>query len=125
LPDRRQATTVAVRGRFRPRLSSVEIPIACTLEPADARAQGDEWRELLARLIVRVERVAADNLKLWLKDDVDELPRLVALAQREKACCPFFNFSLEVEAGAVAFVVEVPPDAASLLDGFATFAHRT
>jgi hypothetical protein len=105
-----------------PRIAAVEIPIACTLEPSDARAQGDEWREMLGRLVGGAERVAPGVLRLWLRADLDELPQLVALAQREKACCGFFSFSFEVEVDGLALVVGVPPGAVAILDDFATLS---
>jgi hypothetical protein len=107
----------------------MEIPIACTLEPADARAQGDEWRALLGRLVERSERTAPGTLRLWLRaahDELDapaQLAQLVSLAQREKACCRFFSFSLEIEAEALAFVVAVPEGATAVLDDFAGLAR--
>jgi hypothetical protein len=54
--------------------------------------------------------------------DLDELPRLVSLAQREKACCQFFDFTFEVEADSIALVIEVPGDAAPVLDEFAALS---
>ena len=41
---------------------------------------------------------------------------MVGLAQREKACCPFFDFSLDIAADSVTLVVSVPDDGAPLLD---------
>ncbi len=41
---------------------------------------------------------------------------IIGLAQREKGCCPFFDFSLQVEVDGVALRVMVPEDAISILD---------
>jgi hypothetical protein len=94
----------------------VRIPLACTLDEGDALAQRREWRELLVRVVVRFERVAADTLRLELTQDRAELPAIVALAQREKTCCAFFRFSVEVEVEALSLVMGVPEDAVALLD---------
>jgi hypothetical protein len=40
----------------------------------------------------------------------------VHLAQREKACCPFFEFRLELEADRILLRIEVPADGADALD---------
>jgi hypothetical protein len=39
------------------------------------------------------------------------------LAQREKACCPFFEFSLDIGAESLCLRLRVPDDAAPVLDG--------
>jgi hypothetical protein len=41
---------------------------------------------------------------------------LIQLAQREKACCVFFDFTLVIDAARVTFVIEVPQEASSILD---------
>jgi hypothetical protein len=46
------------------------------------------------------------------------LSELVQLAQREKACCPFFDFSLIIDAASTTLVAVVPDDASPVLDEF-------
>jgi hypothetical protein len=46
------------------------------------------------------------------------LEAAVDLARREKACCGFFGFAIEVEAHASWLSITVPPDAADTLEGF-------
>lgn len=41
------------------------------------------------------------------------------LARREKACCPFFGFTFEVEVDGVAMRIEVADDAVPALDTLA------
>jgi len=100
----------------------MEKPIACKLEATDARSQIEEWREFLSRMVGRTERSAPDTCRFWLTANLDELPALASLAQREKACCGFFTFTVEPEANAIAFVVQVPEDASMTLDHFVTLA---
>lgn len=71
----------------------MDISVACSRTPAGAQSQLGEWR--------------------------DPLAAVVALAQREKACCPFFGFAIEIAADSLALQVTVPPDAVALLDSFA------
>ena len=101
-----------------PRVTSMEIPIACSLDASDARAQLDEWQELFARVMTHVDRVSINRFEVSFRPDLAELSELVQLAQREKACCPFFDFSLIINSTTTTFVVEVPDDASPVLDQF-------
>ena len=96
----------------------MEIPIACSLEASDARAQLGEWKEIFARVVTTVERTSPNRFEASLRAQSPGLSDLVHLAQREKACCPFFDFALIIDATSTTFVVEVPDDAASVLDDF-------
>jgi hypothetical protein len=96
----------------------VDVPIACSLTAPAARSQLDEWRTLLATASVAAERVSPTRLSLRLRDDPGQVPPVVSLAQREKACCPFFDFTLEIEADRVTLHISVPADATEILDGF-------
>ncbi len=96
----------------------MQIPIACTLTETDAQDQVGKWRDALATSIVAAERVSATRLDLRLNEDLVQLPALVRLAQSEKACCPFFDFSVGIEADAVSLRISVPAEAAPILDQF-------
>jgi hypothetical protein len=96
----------------------MRIPIACRLDDAAARSQVEEWRGLLGHQGVRASRVSPTEVAIRI-DDLDQLPALVGLARREKACCPFFGFGLEIGADRVVLKVSVPGEAASILDQFA------
>ncbi len=90
------------------------VPIACTLTAAEVDDRVGEWRELLARGVEerRLEGTVA-HLRLVPGDDI--LVTAVDLAQREKTCCGFFSFSIEVDSSARWLRVEVPADAATIL----------
>ena len=96
----------------------MEIPLACSLDAAHARAQLGEWKELLSRTVTDTFRAAPGRLELTLRRELHDVSALVELAQREKACCPFFEFTLAIEATHVTLVAEVPEDASSILDEF-------
>jgi hypothetical protein len=97
----------------------MRIPIACSLTDTDAAAQLDEWKSVLAAFTVTRRRLSPTELWLGLGDDLAQVEAVVRLAQREKACCPFFDFTLRIEADAVALTIAAPLEAASLLDQFA------
>jgi hypothetical protein len=101
------------------RLRVVEIPIACTLDPDDARSQLGEWQEMLRVVVADTERTAPGRLELRLVPDADMIS-LIDLAQREVACCPFFSFAVEIHADHLVLAVEVPDDAVEILDQLAS-----
>ncbi len=94
----------------------MDQPLACRLDAASARDQLDEWRKLLAGAGVIHERVTPSELLVHL--DRSALSDVVDLAQREKACCPFFDFSLRIDADALVLRVAVSPEASVVLDRF-------
>lgn len=51
-----------------------------------------------------------------LVDDAELVSEVLALARQEKACCPFFDFTLRIECDALTLLVGVPAEAASVLD---------
>ena len=106
--------------RYRLRYAGrVTTPIACNLDHAEAVNQLDEWAAALAASTVTRQRRSPTELALVMAGDFAQLEAVVRLAQREKACCPFFDFALHLEADGIILTVSVPADAASLLDHFA------
>jgi len=93
----------------------VKIPIACTLAPNDARSQLGEWHDLLRHQAGTSERVSPTRLEIRLLPGAD-IGSVVDLAQREAACCAFFEFTLVIRADDVVVAVEVPDDAVEILD---------
>lgn len=94
-------------------------PIACSLDHTEAVSLLDDWAVALAASTVARQRRSPTELALVMVGDFARLEAVVRLAQREKACCPFFDFALHLEADAVILTVSVPADAASVLDRFA------
>jgi hypothetical protein len=101
----------------------MRVPIACSLEPAEAKSRLDEWKQL-RQVLDQVERVSPRRLELVLRPEAD-VASLVALAQKEKACCPFFTFTIEVAADHLVLVVEVPADAIKILDNLVSGETET
>jgi len=98
-------------------MTRLSVPVACTLEPDAVGDRIGEWRTFLA---TRVDDVRHEGPvgRMRLRSGDDTLLVAVDLAQREKACCGFFRFSVELEADARWLRVEVPPDAVGILDDF-------
>ncbi len=95
------------------------VPISCTLSAVDARDQLDEWRALLGAAAVATRRLTPTELIIKLRDDPARLGEIITLARREKACCPFFDFSLRIQPDAVSLAISVPDDGVPMLDAFA------
>jgi len=99
-------------------MSDVKVPIACRLGEASARSQLEEWRDLLGRCVVATDRVSPTEVSLRLRSDLHGLDEIVRLAQKEKACCAFFDFTIRIDDEEVALCISVPSDAGTVLDDF-------
>jgi MerR family copper efflux transcriptional regulator len=94
-----------------------EIPIACTLSAADKTARGDEWRQFIATNVTQILR-SDTSVRMRLAGGDDLILTTVDLLQREKDCCAFFEFRLELLPDTLWLEVAVPAEAASMLDAF-------
>jgi hypothetical protein len=90
----------------------VQIAIACSLSESSARDQLGEWRQLLSDAV----RLSPTELSLPISDRPGQVEAIVRLAQREKACCPFFDFKIHIEAEHAVLQMSVPPEAVAVLD---------
>ena len=98
----------------------VRIPIACTLTSEAATDRVSEWQRFLANSTNAVERANDRRLRLRLNASAKILADAVDLARREKVCCPFFEFSIEIEEESSWLTIEVPRDATKVLADFAS-----
>jgi hypothetical protein len=93
------------------------VPIACSLDAAGLGERADEWRALVASAVTSVERDER-AVRLVLRDSDVALTTAVALAQREKECCPFFDVSLTLAADRRTLVLAVHEGAEEVLAAF-------
>jgi hypothetical protein len=91
-----------------------EVPIACSLDAASFRERAEEWRALAISSV----QIAGTAVRLVLGPSDTDLIAAVALAQREKECCPFFDVSVELQADRRTLVLGVPDGAEEVLDAF-------
>jgi hypothetical protein len=96
----------------------MQVPIACTLQADAATDRIAEWRDALHTSVTAAMRTSAGRVELRLADGPAAAGQLVDLARREKACCGFFTFTVRIDAEGATMVVEVPGDAAPILDDF-------
>jgi hypothetical protein len=93
------------------------VPIACSLDAWALGARADEWQALMAWSVASVE-VDGCAVSFVLRDSDADLTAAVALAQREKECCPFFDVSVTIEADVRTLVLAVPEGAEDMLAAF-------
>ena len=96
----------------------MRIPIACSLEVSEAETRIDEWRAFLAESVTSATRDGG-SLRLRLAPSDRALLDAADLAAREKTCCGFFAFTIEVDVDSRTLVVRVPDEAVPVLDDFA------
>ena len=89
----------------------MEIPVACTLGAEDSARRVEEWRRFLENSVLSADAAGPELLRLLLDPSAETLVAAVDLARREKSCCRFFDFSIDVQEDGSWLVVAVPPDA--------------
>jgi hypothetical protein len=94
------------------------VPIACSLDAASFRERAEEWRDLVRSSAVTSVEAGDTAVQLVLGDSDDALAAAVALAQREKRCCPFFDVSVALQAERRTLVLAVPAGAEEVLAAF-------
>jgi hypothetical protein len=94
------------------------VPIACTLDAGARGERVEEWRALVATSVVAVESDAS-SVRLLLRDSDDALLAAASLGAREKACCAFFDVTIEIEPASRVLRLSVPEGAEEALAFFA------
>jgi MerR family copper efflux transcriptional regulator len=92
---------------------SVEVPIACTLEPGAMPERRADWRAVLSHARTRIA-TADGGLRIEFDDDV-ELAELARVIAAEQHCCAFFSFALTVDQRGQALEVRAPEGASGIV----------
>lgn len=91
-------------------------PIACTLS---AHEQGCEAEQLLPGLARDAESVQSvpSGIRLAFSAHDGLVPRIAAVIERERQCCQFMRFRLELSPalGPIVLVIDGPPGTAEFL----------
>ena len=89
---------------------------ACTLPTVERPLRLAEFDDLFATTLRSVEMTEPNRVRLLLTGDEAVADRTQRLADAESSCCSFFSFGVStVEAGLVAFDIEVPAAYAEVL----------
>jgi hypothetical protein len=94
------------------------VPIACTLEAGDLPARVAAWKAFARDWVLETERGPALARFLLAPSD-QALVAAASLAQREKACCAFFDFAIALDSDASWLCVTAPDHAEEALAVFA------
>ena len=90
------------------------IPLECTLSGDAQTARFAEWADLLTRTTGKTD--ADGGADVTFPADPDLAGQLAALAMREKECCSFFAFTLDMTAAAsITLHVRAPQGAEPLV----------
>ena len=103
--------------------TSANLALACSLSPGEYGHRLREFRRLFAASLREAQREPT-RLRLLLDPSGAPAAAVGDLLQREQACCPFFTFTVEAMAGAVAVEAAVPEGAEECLDDLARLAGR-
>jgi anti-sigma-K factor RskA len=94
-----------------------DAPLACSLDAGALADRVSEWRALVASSVVAV--VAEPNAVHLVLDPTEaSLVAAVALAQREKQCCPFFGVAVDIGVDHRTLSLRVPDGAEEAMATF-------
>jgi hypothetical protein len=92
-------------------------PVACSLSAGELSDRVGQWQSFVASTVRALE---ADDttVRMVLDGSDDALLRAAALGRLEKACCPFFDVSIDLDADACTLTMGVPDGAQDVLASF-------
>ncbi len=91
-----------------------KVPIACTLNVDAAVDRVAEWKEFLSTAVDRVDHDRNHATLTML--GIEALVAVTDLAERERVCCSFFQFSIELDGIETRLHIEVPFEAEPILN---------
>jgi hypothetical protein len=95
-----------------------KVPIACTLTVDAAVDRVAEWKELLSTVVARVDH-DRNHATLTILG-TEALVAVTDLAERERVCCSFFQFSIELDGNETRLRIGVPFEAEPILNELLT-----
>lgn len=98
-------------------MTASEIPIACTLTPAELKERQAGLLQKVSRLVQEVQECEQGYAYRFAPDHLDEVMEVIRLEHR---CCAFLRFTLTVEPGDGPIRLEVtgPPGTKEFLADF-------
>jgi hypothetical protein len=85
----------------------ITVPVACTLERSDVAHRRARWQALLARAAGTAERIDR-GVRVTLSHDAGVAEEVEALAELERECCAFADWTVEARGERV--VLDVTAD---------------
>ena len=96
---------------------STEIPIACTLDPAEMRDRVTSIDALLSDALLD-QREIPSGLRTTFRDTPEVERRVRELVAAESRCCAFLSFAVGREDGALWLDITGAPEARPVIDQF-------
>jgi hypothetical protein len=93
-----------------------DLPMACTLTPAELPARVAEMADV-GREALEVAEVRGGGAVLRFRASGDTRERLTAIVAAEARCCAFLAMNLSDESGRIVLTVAAPAGAEPVLDG--------
>ncbi len=94
-----------------------DAPVACTLDAAGGKARAAEFRAVFERAYLRGERLD-DGVRWRFRRSEGLLEELTELANREHACCRFFEFDVTPHHDEIWWETRTSAEAQPVLDEF-------
>jgi hypothetical protein len=95
-----------------------ELPLACTLGPADGAERSRRWRQLAAETAPAARRTEG-RLEIRYQPGPGVLDELRALVAAEAECCSFVDWAVTEQAGYPTLIVSAPADAPDKIEPIA------
>ena len=95
-------------------MAPTDLPIACTLPPADLAARKDDLAAFAAQAL-RSREPLPGGARLRFSGDEETAQRLRAIVAAESDCCAFLSFDLKAEDGLLRLDVTGPADAQPII----------
>ena len=92
-----------------------DAPIACNLNATAMSTRLGDFAEL-ARYALLEHQPTRKGVRVRLRDSPENERRTRNLVATEAACCPFLDFDLHREAGALVLDIAGPPEARPFID---------
>jgi DNA-binding transcriptional MerR regulator len=80
-----------------------DAAMLCSLSDSDAQTRLQQWRRLIGR--ARAVERSGDRAEVVLHHSADLIGEAARLSATETACCPFFEFNLEITAATVVLII--------------------
>jgi hypothetical protein len=94
-----------------------DLPVACSLGPADLATQADRWVRLAARAMTGRTNTP-DGLRIGFRPEPGAEDELRALVAVETECCPWATWTVRTGNGELVLDVRSPsPDGVATLHG--------
>jgi hypothetical protein len=97
---------------------ATELPIACSLNGADASTRQKRWLAIAESALLEARRVENGARQIYRADPAVE-QELAQLIRLEAECCAFLDFRLTRGSDRLTLDVSGPPEAGEIVDLFA------